>query len=349
MLILPGPSGKPQRTDLTPSKAADGAKAAAKHLYDRLFQWLVAKVNGSMRRTSMTRYAEALKATGPEAREPVFIGILDIFGFEVFEKNSFEQLCINYANERLQQFFTTHVFKLEAATYEAEKISYADIKFEDNQSTVDVIDKVRVGVLPMLHEHCLLPRSSDQVFVTKLHRTHGKKSAAYSVPKERALRATCFVVHHSAASVTYDATGFPEKNKDRLNALLERVFASSSLTACSQMMKGASAAASSLTGSGNYLGAKFKDNMDALMRVLQGTNPHFVRCLKPNRLKRPRYVEPALVHHQLRYLGVLDSIRIRHSGFSFRTPYSDFYERFILIGQGKKVGPRQWFWQHNTH
>jgi len=331
--------GKALSTSLRRQDAEAGALSFAKHLYAGLFAWLVGRVN--------SRIESHQDTSAP------FIGILDIFGFEVFDRNGFEQLCINYANERLQQFFTAHVFALEAATYEAEAIDYAGVEFKDNRGVVALVDHKPRGVFAQLDEACLFPRSTDAMLVAKLHTLHAKKNPHYSRPARRRA-GTCFVVHHSAASVTYDADGFIAKNKDRLSAGVQALLTASSLPVVVQATQAASSpgppsqgtksspaaasAAHSLVGASAFLGSRFKEDVGRLLALLRSTRPHFIRCLKPNLHKRAAYAQPAVVHHQLAYLGVLDSIRIRHSGFSFRTPYAEFYARYILIAGGHSGG-----------
>jgi myosin heavy subunit/alpha-tubulin suppressor-like RCC1 family protein len=339
--------GKVTEIPLKQAEARDVLDALSKTLYGNLFQWLMVRINMSLRKTGGDRLQSAIeeqsKRSHGKENEAKFIGVLDIFGFEVFEKNSFEQLCINFANEKLQQFFTQHVFKKEVELYVAEGIDFSDINFTDNQPVIDLIEKKPVGVLLLLDEQCLFPRSSDATFLQKLESAH-RKTASFAKPHAKAQNS--FVVKHFASNVTYDVTGFLEKNKDRLPDNVETAIKSSSNSLVQELFspilfgggededdKGSGARRGSsrgMAGANAFLGSKFKVDMNNLMSTLNKCSPHFIRCIKPNSMKEKNFFMPELVSHQMQYLGVLNSIEIRTAGFCWRMAYEEFYKRFAI-------------------
>jgi myosin heavy subunit/alpha-tubulin suppressor-like RCC1 family protein len=338
--------GKVTEIPLKQAEARDVLDALSKTLYGNLFQWLMVRINMSLRKTGGERLEAAIeeqsKRTRGKESEAKFIGVLDIFGFEVFEKNSFEQLCINFANEKLQQFFTQHVFKKEVELYVSEGIDFSDINFTDNQPVIDLIEKKPVGVLLLLDEQCLFPRSSDATFLQKLDSAH-RKTASYAKPHAKAQNS--FVVKHFAANVTYDVTGFLEKNKDRLPDNVETAIKSSSNSLVQELFSpmlfgggeddedskaGRRGSSRGMAGANAFLGSKFKVDMNNLMSTLNKCSPHFIRCIKPNDRKEKNFFMPELVSHQMQYLGVLNSIEIRTAGFCWRMAYEEFYKRFAI-------------------
>jgi myosin heavy subunit/alpha-tubulin suppressor-like RCC1 family protein len=324
---------------LDPELASASCKSLAMTLYSRLFDWLVKTLNTGIKKT-------VEKVLGVENGDKnIFIGLLDIFGFEVFQVNSFEQLCINYANEKLQQFFTEFVFKLEIKVYQEEKIDYSDIQFEDNQSIIDMIDKKTTGFFQLLSDACLIGKTTDEKFLASTGKKF-KRVDAFVWNERGKNHHTCFKIKHSANEVEYNINGFIEKNKDRLETLVENTMRGSKEIMVSGMFPEDPAAGKSKGGGGGRRGTrnrgtfsganamlslKFSEDINRLMSTLRSTNPHFVRCVKSNTIKKPMYFDPEMTMNQLRYLGVLDSIRIRHSGFSYRTVFADFYERFAII------------------
>ncbi|KAK3768205.1 hypothetical protein RRG08_031739 [Elysia crispata] len=300
--------------------------ALAKSLYDRMFAWLVKRVN---------------KTLDTKNKRQFFIGVLDIAGFEIFDFNSFEQLCINYTNERLQQFFNHHMFILEQEEYKKEGIDWEFIDFGmDLQASIDLIEKP-MGILSILEEECMFPKASDKTFLDKLNGNHLGKSKAYGKagkPKKAGQVEAHFELHHYAGSVPYNIAGWLEKNKDPLNetvvdllshskeALVQLLFATPEGEESKQMpgqrKKG---------GSFNTVSYVHKESLNKLMKNLYSTHPHFVRCIIPNEFKQPGQIDSFLVLHQLQCNGVLEGIRICRKGFPNRIIYSEFKQRYSIL------------------
>jgi myosin heavy subunit len=348
-------TGKVIMRELPPEKATGSALSAAKMVYERVFKWMVEHINSVMGATSERLFGNL---TIPPTS---YIGILDIFGFEVFEVNSFEQLCINFANEKLQAFYVRHVFDLERVLYEKEGIDFDEFTYTSNKKIIALLDRPRKppGVFAMLDEAVLFPKSTDvSLFnsIVKQHKKHAHFGVIKSVAKKagqsrdsiteaRARAQLSFTVKHSATDVAYYINGFLEKNKDRLPPNLDRLLDNASVPLLAKVCRLAKAQAPKGSKStkgkfaGSTLGAKFVSDIANLMTSLEATNPHFVRCIKPNNAKSPKPISPTLVHHQLCYLGVLNAIKLRHSGFSFRQEYDMFYERFIIVCAGSLPWP----------
>ena len=304
--------------------AADGRDALAKAVYAALFDWLVARINASFANTR----GAALTT----------ISILDIYGFEFFERNSFEQLCINYANERLQQQFNRHLFKLEQEEYEREKIDWTKVEFEDNQACLDLIERRPMGVLSLLDEQCASPKATDATFAQKMA-TELRSDPRYARDKRDEL---VFHVQHYAGEVNYDATGFLDKNRDALHQDLLAALSESTEPAVSAL-----AAAMSESRDGDVsragglraraktgresVGARFKGQLASLVAKLDECSPHFVRCIKPNGALAPAAFEQGDVLRQLRCCGVLEVVRISRQGYPSRYDTRAFAERFGFL------------------
>lgn len=273
---------------LDPPKAADQRDAFAKFIYGKLFDFIVYRVNNILFR-------------GKPGRN---IGVLDIFGFEVFKMNSFEQLCINYCNERLQSFFNTIIFENERKMYESEEIDCSDIVYQNNIGCVRLIDQRNTGIFALLDEEVVVPRGSDAKFVARLHTTFDETPAtksSYFVRNKR--KPNDFGVNHFAGEVMYTVDGFLEKNKDTLSSILVNLLKKSTLNVVSTMVViGDEDAGGSSSGPGRKsevnsrksqraekatLATKFKTDLDSLMINLESTVPHFIRCVKPNDAQQP--------------------------------------------------------------
>ncbi|XP_044734000.1 myosin heavy chain, non-muscle isoform X1 [Chrysoperla carnea] len=288
-------------------------EAIAKACYERMFRWLVTRINRSLGRT---------KRQGAS-----FIGILDIAGFEIFELNSFEQLCINYTNEKLQQLFNHTMFILEQEEYQREGIEWKFIDFGlDLQPTIDLIDKP-MGIMALLDDECLLPTTTDKTFVEKLlcaHSVHPKFMKAD-------FRGNAdFAIIHYAGKVDYSAEKWLVKNMDPLNENVVSLLQNSSDPFVVHIWKD-SEIVGRAKGMFRTVSALYKGQLANLMDTLRNTNPNFVRCIIPNHEKRAGKIDAALVLDQLRCNGVLEGIRICRQGFPNRIPFQEFRQRYELL------------------
>ncbi|CAH0477798.1 unnamed protein product [Peronospora belbahrii] len=336
-----GARGSVAEIALTAVESVKSRNGLAKDIFSKIFDWLVYQINKST--------ANVGSSSGVDASSQ-FIGILDIFGFESLQVNSFEQLCINYTNEMLQQQFNQHVFVYEQEVYVEEGIDFSRLEFKDNGPCLDLIDKKPLGILPLLDEQGMLGRrASDENFIQKLHQTHlpkGKVSEETAIYYSKPRFATDkFVIHHYAGEVTYDVNGFLEKNDDSLHNDLISLMDSSNCEFLRKLYPIAQAGATAgganprkpirkmankMTGT-MTVGRKFRDQMANLMVELKATTPSFVRCVKPNNLRFPQGWNADLILNQLIYLGVMETVRIRRSGFPVRRLFEDFYEKYQIL------------------
>uniref|UniRef100_A0AAZ3QDE4 Myosin VAa n=1 Tax=Oncorhynchus tshawytscha TaxID=74940 RepID=A0AAZ3QDE4_ONCTS len=309
-------------------QASNARDALAKHIYAKVFNWIVDHVNKSLRAT---------------VKQHSFIGVLDIYGFETFEINSFEQFCINYANEKLQQQFNMHVFKLEQEEYLKEQIPWTLIDFYDNQPCINLIE-AKMGVLDLLDEECKMPKGSDDSWAQKLYNTHLKTCSLFEKPR---MSNKAFIIQHFADKVQYQCDGFLEKNKDTVNEEQINVLKASKVCVpakhthrhCTfngvkpkEVRSGASSKEHKKT-----VGCQFRNSLAMLMETLNATTPHYVRCIKPNDLKFPFTFDPKRAVQQLRACGVLETIRISAAGFPSRWTYQEFFSRYRVLMKQKDV------------
>ena len=329
--------GEKIMSNLTQQQAVVVRDSVAKFIYSSLFDWLVENINAGLATEEVS------------ARATSFIGVLDIYGFEHFAKNSFEQFCINYANEKLQQEFNQHVFKLEQEEYLREEIDWTFIDFSDNQPCIDLIE-AKLGVLALLDEESRLPMGSDEQFVTKLHHNFANdKSKYYKKPR---FGKSAFTVCHYAIDVTYESDGFIEKNRDTVpdehmdvlrstsNDFLKEVLEAASSVREKEsnavaVTKAASAAPTKRSGvAANRkptLGGIFKSSLIELMHIINSTDVHYIRCIKPNESKEAWKFEGPMVLSQLRACGVLETVRISCAGYPTRWTYEDFALRYYML------------------
>ncbi|XP_066532474.1 myosin-6 [Hoplias malabaricus] len=300
--------------------------ALAKAVYEKMFNWMVVRINQSLDTKQHRQY---------------FIGVLDIAGFEIFDFNTFEQLCINFTNEKLQQFFNHHMFVLEQEEYKKEGIDWEFIDFGmDLQACIDLIEKP-LGIMSILEEECMFPKASDQTFKAKLYDNHLGKSNMFQKPRAIKGRSEAhFALVHYAGTVDYNITGWLVKNKDPLNETVVGLYQKSSLKLLSTLFSSyAGAEAAEKSGKGakkkgssfQTVSALHRENLNKLMTNLKTTHPHFVRCLIPNENKTPGVMDNCLVMHQLRCNGVLEGIRICRKGFPNRVLYGDFKQRYRIL------------------
>ena len=307
---------------LTVASAIDTRDALAKALYSTNFTWLVKRIN------SVINVATAHSC----------IGILDIFGFEVLKTNSFEQLCINYANENLQFYFNKHIFRLEQEEYEREGINWAKIEFGDNQECLDLIAKRPVGILHMLDDETNFPKGSDEGFLQKLTSQHKKNK--YFAARGSKTRALEFGVIHYAGQVDYATQDFLDKNRDTLRAEMQLVIQGSSSIYIGRLLSDTALAPTSGKPAGKQrsrrkptVGAVFTESLASLIGTMSKCDPYFVRCVKPNNFKRPNDFNSPLVLQQLRYSGVLETVTIRKKGYPVRVDFETFSFRYRPVIQ----------------
>ncbi|KAK7434178.1 class II myosin [Stygiomarasmius scandens] len=335
----------------TRQQALDELAALCKTLYEKSFGCLVDRINQALDRPSS-------KST--------FIGVLDIAGFEIFEVNTYEQLLINYTNEKLQQFFNHHMFVLEQEEYSREGIKWDYVNFGlDLQPTIDLIESSgngsAIGILSLLDEECIMPKATDLTFTNKLNTLWAGPTQNGDSDEPHPGRAKYeparfeqgFLIQHYAAKVEYRTDGWLEKNKDPLNDNLTRVLASSSERYVSSLFSDYADAPIPPSGAGGAqpafsfgkkrgikkgafrtVGQRHKEQLASLMAQLQATQPHFVRCIVPNANKKPGRVDVPLVLDQLRCNGVLEGIRIARLGYPNRLPFVEFRQRYEVLTPG---------------
>ncbi|KAJ7535365.1 hypothetical protein O6H91_12G030000 [Diphasiastrum complanatum] len=296
---------------LDPSSATINRDTFAKTVYSRLFDWLVNKVN---------------KSIGQDPDSKTLIGVLDIYGFESFKTNSFEQFCINLTNEKLQQHFNQHVFKMEQEEYTKEAINWSYIEFVDNQDVLDMIEKKPLGVIALLDEACMFPKATHETFFTALLQNF-KTHKRFSKPK---LARTDFTISHYAGEVTYQTDLFLEKNKDYVIAEHQALLASSKCPFVAGLFP-SSHEDSKASYKFSSIATNFKLQLQALMDTLNSTEPHYIRCVKPNMLNKPGQFENRNVLQQLRCGGVLEAVRISCAGYPTRRTFDEFLDRFGLL------------------
>eukprot|EP00055_Hartaetosiga_balthica_P010944 m.48331 g.48331 ORF g.48331 m.48331 type:complete len:1511 (+) comp7391_c0_seq1:148-4680(+) len=317
--------GERFETPLNYEQALDTRDALAKALYSNIFSWLVMRIN-------------RLVDKGKKQRS---IGILDIFGFEDFEDNSFEQLCINYANENLQFYFNEHIFKLEQKTYESEGIDWTKIEYQDNQDCLDLIGKRPIGLLHILDDESNFPKGTDEGFRSKLTSQHNAH-AKLAQPKTQQ---PIFGVNHYAGTVWYNIEGFLEKNRDTLRDDVRELLGTSSNMFVSELLKVEDMLDEAAVDDKKRratqrrkkptVAAVFNASLSKLIGTMSKCFPYFVRCIKPNEDKAPKLLDQKLVLNQLRYSGMLETIRIRRLGYPVRVDYEQFNFRYRAVLKGR--------------
>ncbi|XP_039313558.1 myosin heavy chain, muscle isoform X4 [Solenopsis invicta] len=305
--------------------------AMSKAMFDRLFKWLVKKCNETL---------------DTKQKRQHFIGVLDIAGFEIFDFNGFEQLCINFTNEKLQQFFNHHMFVLEQEEYKREGIDWVFIDFGmDLLACIELIEKP-MGILSILEEESMFPKATDKTFEEKLNNNHLGKSPNFLKPKppKPGQQAAHFAIGHYAGNVPYNITGWLEKNKDPLNDTVVDQYKKSSNKLLVEIFADHPGQSGDAGGGGGGKGGRgkkgggfstvsssYREQLNNLMTTLRATQPHFVRCIIPNELKQPGVIDSHLVMHQLTCNGVLEGIRICRKGFPNRMVYPDFKLRYKIL------------------
>uniref|UniRef100_A0A673K1D4 Unconventional myosin-XV-like n=1 Tax=Sinocyclocheilus rhinocerous TaxID=307959 RepID=A0A673K1D4_9TELE len=311
-------------TPLTVESAIDARDAVAKILYSLLFSWLTDRIN---------------RQVYPR-NEALSISILDIYGFEDLTFNSFEQLCINYANEYLQFFFNRVIFKEEQDEYNREQINWEEVPFSDNQACIDLIAAKPHGILRILDDQSGFPQATDHTFLQKCHYHHGN-NPLYSKPK---MPLPEFTIKHYAGKVTYQVHKFLDKNYDQVHQDVLDLFIQSKnkmvaylFMSYAEALNQQSHVGKNSTVTRRYqastVAAKFQLSLMELIEKMERANPYFVRCIKPNQNKEPGVFDMELVNAQLNYSGILETIRIRSDGYPIRMPFDVFLFRYkSLLG-----------------
>ncbi|XP_008148224.2 unconventional myosin-VIIa isoform X2 [Eptesicus fuscus] len=320
--------GETVSTPLSREQALDVRDAFVKGIYGRLFVWIVDKINAAIYKPPSQDVKNSRRS----------IGLLDIFGFENFAVNSFEQLCINFANEHLQQFFVRHVFKLEQEEYDLESIDWLHIEFTDNQDALDMIANKPMNIISLIDEESKFPKGTDTTMLHKLNSQH-KLNANYIPPKNN--HDTQFGINHFAGVVYYETQGFLEKNRDTLHGDIIQLVHSSRNKFIKQIFQADVAMGAETRKRSPTLSSQFKRSLELLMRTLGACQPFFVRCIKPNEFKKPMLFDRHLCVRQLRYSGMMETIRIRRAGYPIRYSFVEFVERYRVLLPGVKPAYKQ--------
>ncbi|KAM7085090.1 unconventional myosin-VIIa isoform 3-T3 [Molossus nigricans] len=320
--------GETVSTPLSREQALDVRDAFVKGIYGRLFVWIVDKINAAIYKPPSQDVKNSRRS----------IGLLDIFGFENFAVNSFEQLCINFANEHLQQFFVRHVFKLEQEEYDLESIDWLHIEFTDNQEALDMIANKPMNIISLIDEESKFPKGTDTTMLHKLNSQH-KLNSNYIPPKNN--HETQFGINHFAGVVYYESQGFLEKNRDTLHGDIIQLVHSSRNKFIKQIFQADVAMGAETRKRSPTLSSQFKRSLELLMRTLGACQPFFVRCIKPNEFKKPMLFDRHLCVRQLRYSGMMETIRIRRAGYPIRYSFLEFVERYRVLLPGVKPAYKQ--------
>uniref|UniRef100_A0A8K9XKD0 Uncharacterized protein n=1 Tax=Oncorhynchus mykiss TaxID=8022 RepID=A0A8K9XKD0_ONCMY len=305
---------------LTVEQAVCSRDSVAMALYAQSFSWIITRINQKV------RGKDNFKS----------IGILDIFGFENFEVNRFEQFNINYANEKLQEYFNKHIFSLEQLDYNREGIQWEAIDWMDNAECLDLIEK-KLGMLALINEESRFPKGTDYTLLEKLHSRHATNQY-YMKPRVTDHQ---FGIKHYAGEVLYDVRGVLQKNRDTFRDDVLNMLKDSRLDFIYDLFERVGSRNGEETlkmGTARRkptVSSQFRDSLHSLMNTLSASNPFFVRCIKPNMDKNANMFDPEVVLNQLRYSGMLETVKIRRAGFPVRRTFNDFYSRYKMILKDK--------------
>ncbi|XP_015251829.1 PREDICTED: unconventional myosin-Ib isoform X9 [Cyprinodon variegatus] len=311
-------------TTLNVAQAYYARDALAKNLYSRLFSWLVTRINESIRAQAKTRHK--------------VMGVLDIYGFEIFEDNSFEQFIINYCNEKLQQIFIELTLREEQEEYVREGIEWTNIEYFNNAVICDLIENNQNGILAMLDEECLRPGTvTDETFLDKLNTIcaehqhfESRLNKNSKFLNDHSLPHNCFRIQHYAGKVLYRVEGFVDKNNDLLYRDLSQAMYKANHSLIKQLFPEGNPAKVNLKRPPTA-GFQFRASVGTLMGNLQTKNPNYIRCIKPNDKKAAHIFTDSLVRHQVRYLGLMENVRVRRAGYAFRQAYEPCLERYKML------------------
>ncbi|XP_052830117.1 unconventional myosin-Ia [Octopus bimaculoides] len=314
--------GEKLKTDLSTADSAYARDALSKAIYSRMFSWLVQRINDGIR--------------VKKKNKTKVMGVLDIYGFEVFENNSFEQFIINYCNEKLQQIFIELTLKEEQEEYVKEGIEWIHVDYFNNAVICELIEKNNVGVLAMLDEECLRPGTvTDLTFLAKLdsicsEHPHYESRGCKKSMSDRTLPHESFRLKHYAGAVTYRVEGFVDKNNDLLFRDLSQAMYRCKHPLLKDLFPEGNPARPSLKRPATA-GSQFKVSVAELMKNLSSKNPNYIRCIKPNDFKKPIAFDEDLVRHQVRYLGLMENVQVRRAGYAFRQSYGHFLYRYKML------------------
>ncbi|XP_048583002.1 unconventional myosin-Ic-like isoform X2 [Nematostella vectensis] len=313
--------GEKVRTPLSKDQAIYARDALAKATYDRMFTWVVRSINTSL-------------ASKDHKGPTTLMGLLDIYGFEIFEMNSFEQFCINYCNEKLQQLFIELTLKEEQDEYRREGIEWEPVEYFDNKVICDLIEAKHTGIIAQLDEECLRPGNvTDATFLEKLEKSigdhpHFVSHATTDYAERKTIGREEFRLKHYAGNVTYSVNGFVDKNNDLLYRDLKEAMCQSTNLILSEMFP--KSEMQSLKRP-DTAATQFKTSLSHLMTILMSKEPSYVRCIKPNEHKRSSRFDERLIRHQVQYLGLMENLRVKRAGFAYRRPLTFFLNRYKCL------------------
>mmetsp|Transcript_20494 Transcript_20494/g.53304 ORF Transcript_20494/g.53304 Transcript_20494/m.53304 type:complete len:1225 (+) Transcript_20494:39-3713(+) len=317
--------GVSSQVGMAPKAASQNKNGLTKSIYSKLFDWIVERINKCF--------------PFPQDKSINYIGILDIAGFEYFRKNSFEQFCINYCNEKLQQFFNMRVLKDEQELYVTESIKFKKVDYVDNQDCIELIEKSKEGILGLLDEESKLPKASDEAFCEKLHAKYSKHIRVL-IPRKSKMKwykqlrnEEGFVIRHFAGAVCYQVDGFMDKNNDALTSDLANLMDTSKDPFLKKIFERRAGDPAPQKGKLAFisLGDKFKKALNVLMEKLNSTRASFIRCIKPNQKMKPKIFEGAQILSQLQCAGMVSVLDLMQGGYPSRTLFKDLYDMYKAV------------------
>jgi len=316
--------GELTAADLNPAQASNSRDTLCKALYQRIFQWIADRVNSQL--------------TVPKKDTKAVIGVLDIYGFEIFTKNGFEQFCINYCNEKLQQLFIELTLKTEQDEYVAEGVEWTPIEYFNNKVICDLVDAKTGGIVRTLDDECVRPGDkSDASWLASMAASKAGSHAHIAIAKgasDKSVPQDAFVIKHYAGDVTYTVTGFLDKNTDTLFKDLARLmFSSGNSVLKSCFPEGDESTWAGASKRPLTAGRLFVNSMNEMIDILNTKVPSYIRCIKPNHTKSPKTIDDDLFKHQIKYLGLLENVRVRRAGYCFRETYKDFFWRYRMLSE----------------
>ena len=317
---------------LTIQEAIYARDSLAKFIYGALFDNIVTKINKSL----------------PFQQSSTFIGILDISGFEIFLNNSFEQFCINFANEKIQQYFNQQILKTEQEIYLLEGLQWRKIEYQDNQDIITLVENKRNGIFAILDEQCVVPKANDASFTSSVHMTHSGNNSI-ELPKynkefkgKRLNKEEAFIINHFAGQVLYNTSGFLDKNNDSLHDDLSRLLFISKKRFVVNLFPQDEEQQVTISRRFKSATNRFSQQLEALMTVLNNTTSHFIRCIKPNEMQQSDLFNNSSVMTQLRYNGMCTALKLMQFGFPTRCNFEDLYNTYapFMPAELNKLNPR---------